>query len=274
MLRAIVLTAAMLTAPCVAYAQPCVNGHCPAVTQQAAQEQVALPRDQSTPYLTIIGSPSDPRTAQLTGWFEDNAALRALKSQTKYHVVTTDSAVYKERYASTCRGTPCVRLQDGTGRVVPGCELVGDEIPMTPEALAKAIGKPAATQFGTRESRPVFDRLRNRSDAQPAAPELPPAPPEAPVVTVPGEKPVVLANPKSATSSELVSLLIQLAVPLLLGGLGSAGTTNAILIGAAALYYIRERRKMSGKKLLIPETAVDEILGRLKDAIKPSADSR
>lgn len=96
-----------------------------------------LPQDAAKSYLTVIGNPDDKRFQTVAGWFDGNEQLRVLKGASHFNAIPTTSAMYRERYSQSVRGTPCIRIQDAAGQVL--YEVCGRNIPMSPEALTRAI---------------------------------------------------------------------------------------------------------------------------------------
>jgi len=126
-----------------------------------AEQVVELPRDQQRPYLTIIGSQSDPRFQTLCDWFDRHPTLRAIKDQTHFNAIPTQSPHFLERLSPTYRETPCIRLQDASGNIV--AEFAGNELPFTSDALARGLNTQARNCF-------------RRPDVDPAPQPLMPAP--------------------------------------------------------------------------------------------------
>ncbi len=141
-----------------------------------AQEKVlALPQDQETPYLTLFGERNDPKFREMVKWFDANGALVAMKKQTHFNVIYSDTPMYRERYASTMPALPCVRLQ-AVGEDEPAAEFAGINVPMTADALARGLNAQAA-------SAECF-RGRHRQP-QPIEPPVDPPPQPLPPVTPP-----------------------------------------------------------------------------------------
>ena len=99
---------------------------------------INLPQDQHKPYVTVIGDPADARYNAIRNWFDANPNLAGLKATAHYTELPTTSAMYRDRYASSCPQTPCVRVQAADGTVLT--EYAGHEIPMSAEALTRGIG--------------------------------------------------------------------------------------------------------------------------------------
>jgi hypothetical protein len=102
-----------------------------------------LPQDQNRPYLTIFGDPRDARFQEIVTWFETQHTLIEFKRQTHYNVITTDSVLYRDRYADTVDQLPLIRLQ--TANVDDeAIEFKGNSIPMSADALGKGLNTKAS----------------------------------------------------------------------------------------------------------------------------------
>ena len=95
----------------------------------AEERVVNLPNDSGKWYVSVVGNANDARYNEIVGWFDTNASLKKLKNQVHFCPVTSDTAIYKERYASNVKGLPTVRVQKPDGTVV--YEAAGKNIPMT-----------------------------------------------------------------------------------------------------------------------------------------------
>jgi len=116
----------------------------PAFADQAAvngilvQEQVVkLPADQVKWHVSIVGNANDVAYQRTLNWFETSASLKGLKAQVHFHLVTTGTAIYQERYAGNVKGLPTVRVQKSGGEVV--YEAAGENLPITAEGLYSAV---------------------------------------------------------------------------------------------------------------------------------------
>lgn len=189
------LAVAVLVAACVSptlAGEPVMKAD-PAYGVRYAEEQVVtLPQDQSTPYLTVFGDRNDPRLQTIVKWFDTNRTLAGLKGQTHFNVILTDTAMYRDRYASTVPALPCVRLQ-ANNEEDPVAEFSGQNIPITADALAKGLNTKASNA----------ECFRRRHQVEPT-PVDPPAPPVNPVVPPP-------PAPKPHNVTWLVILLLGLA---------------------------------------------------------------
>ncbi len=98
---------------------------------------ITLPQDQDKWYLTVVGDSDAGRYGEVRGWFDSHEHLQKLKRGTHFNAITTDSVMYRDRYAKHFREAPCVRLQSADGKVL--FQVSGTNIPMTADALNKAI---------------------------------------------------------------------------------------------------------------------------------------
>jgi hypothetical protein len=109
----------------------------------AEERVVNLPNDQGKWYISVVGDANNARYNEILGWFDNNPNLAKLKEQVQFCPVTSDTAIYTERYAPNVTGLPTVRMQQPDAVVV--YEAAGKDIPMTAEglngALAGAVSK-------------------------------------------------------------------------------------------------------------------------------------
>jgi hypothetical protein len=103
----------------------------------AEERVVRLPQDQGKFYLTILGNRNDARVVSLQQWFHSHPTLKSLKSQTHYNVITTDTVMFRDRYASSTQQVPCVRLQSPDGQVIS--EYAGAQLPLSADSLARGM---------------------------------------------------------------------------------------------------------------------------------------
>lgn len=103
MIRYLLAVALLVAASCVpAWAGESLTKADAAYGVRYTQEKVvALPQDQETAYLTLFGDRNDPKFRAMVRWFETDATLVAIKNQTHYNVISSDTPMYRERYAST-----------------------------------------------------------------------------------------------------------------------------------------------------------------------------
>lgn len=131
-----------------------------------AEQVVQLPQDEQKPYLTVVGSQSDPQFKTLCDWFDSNPTLHDIKNQTHFSAIPTQSAHWFERLAPTYHNVPAVRLQDASGNIV--AEFSGNQLPMTADALAHGLNRQASVAE-------CFRRTPNHN-SDPAPQPLMPAP--------------------------------------------------------------------------------------------------
>jgi len=103
----------------------------------ANERIVRLPEDGTKFYISIIGDKADARYTEVLGWFENVPKLKALKGQVHFIPVTTDTAIYTERYEKSLKSVPSVRVQSNDGTVL--YEACGNKLPMSGESLYNAI---------------------------------------------------------------------------------------------------------------------------------------
>lgn len=220
---------------CSAISGQCLDGECRPdavygvnVTQQAAPQ---LPQDAYKPYLAVIGDKNDPQVMQLVEWFNVHPTLRGIKAQTHFSVIYTDSAMYA-RYRKYCPQTPCVWLQESSGKKIPQCCLAGDQIPLTADAMAVAMNGPA---------KQYFSKLRGKlkKDRESTPPQEDNSPSE--------DSPVVEFDVYDAEVETKQIDPVSIAIALLSGMFGSAGTTNTLLLVWFGLTALRAWRRARGK---------------------------
>jgi hypothetical protein len=124
---------------------------------------VKLPEDGNKWYVSVIGQPG-AKYQEVLAWF-DSGKLKELKSKVHFFAVTSDMPIY-ERYKTSIKALPTVRVQDASGKVI--YESAGKNIPMSGEGLYSAI---AGAVNGSEELLPW---RRNHSNPTPD-----PVPPDA-----------------------------------------------------------------------------------------------
>jgi hypothetical protein len=130
----------------VAAVDPCVADTVNGVL--AEDRVVKLPNDYCRWYISVVGNASDARYREVLGWFDTYPGLAKAKSQVHFCPVTSDTAIYKERYAANVKALPTVRLQKADGTVV--YEASGRNIPMTAAGLNGAMAGAVSTAEGVR----------------------------------------------------------------------------------------------------------------------------
>jgi hypothetical protein len=135
----------------------------------AEERVVTLPNDQGKWYISVVGDADNARYNEILGWFDNNPNLAKLKDQVQFCPVTSDTAIYKERYAPNVAGLPTVRMQQPDAAVV--YEAAGKDIPMTAEglnaALAGAVGKAQGLRPILPWRRDADNRLNNLERPKP-----------------------------------------------------------------------------------------------------------
>jgi hypothetical protein len=138
-LLALVLMAGSFASPCLGEMKADA-----AYGVRYAKEQVFdLPQDQDKPYLTVFGNANDSRYNSVKAWFNTNETLIAIKNQTHFNTIPTNSVEFREDYAACTPPTLVVRLQ-APGVDQPIVELVGAQVPMTADALARHLNTQAS----------------------------------------------------------------------------------------------------------------------------------
>jgi hypothetical protein len=122
----------------------------------AEDRVVNLPNDQGKWYISVVGNANNARYVEVLGWFDSNPSLARLKDQVHFCPVTSDTAIYTERYAPNIKGLPTVRMQKADGTVV--YEAAGKDIPMTAGGLNGAL---AAAVNEARGLRPILPWRRD-----------------------------------------------------------------------------------------------------------------
>jgi hypothetical protein len=135
----------------------------------AEERVVNLPNDQGKWYISVVGDSNDARYNEILNWFDNNPNLAKLKDQVQFCPVTSDTAIYKERYAPNVAGLPTVRMQQPDAVVV--YEAAGKDLPMTAAglngALAGAVGKAQGLRPILPWRRDTDNRLNNLERPKP-----------------------------------------------------------------------------------------------------------
>jgi hypothetical protein len=163
------------------------------VKQNAEERIISLPQDQGRWFVTLFGDPRDARFQDLQRWFQNHTGLKHLRSQTHFNIYSTDNIRYRQRYAKTMPGLPCVRVQTNKG--VVASEFWSDYIPMSPDALYAGIRGDLADKasWGCLRKRRCCPRPRPQPEPEPVPepepqpepePEPEPQPPELPTKPV------------------------------------------------------------------------------------------
>jgi hypothetical protein len=152
-----------------------------------AKEQVFdLPQDQNKPYLTVFGESNDSRYKTVKSWFDTNETLIAIKNQTHFNTISTNSVEFREDYAACTPPTLVVRMQ-APGVDQPVVELVGAQVPMTADALARHLNTQASSAECFRRKAPKNQNhqvviVNPGQNGDPAPQPLPPGKPGKPAV--------------------------------------------------------------------------------------------
>lgn len=141
-----ILLSLILVAASVAAIAPCT---CFADEVVKAGEQITnLPQDENKLYVTIFGDENDANFQTIKNWFSENEHLRAIKRQTHFQSIDTNSAMFQSRYAKNTPARLCIRVQAANGMLLH--EYVDTDIPASSNTLARSM-----------ETK-CFDRWRNR----------------------------------------------------------------------------------------------------------------
>lgn len=133
-----------LCALCMIFASmsPCLAANGKVNGVLAGERVVNLPNDQGKWYISVVGDAKDAQYQTILKWFDTNSDLYKLRRQVHYIPVTTNKAVYQERYKMNVKGLPTVRMQNSEGVVI--YEDFGDNLPFTPEGLYGALANDVA----------------------------------------------------------------------------------------------------------------------------------
>ncbi len=168
---------------------PCFADTAAANGVLAEERVVNLPQDQAKWYISVVGAADDARYNEVLGWFENNASLTSLKGQVHFCPVTTNTTIYKERYAANIKALPAVRMQMADGVIV--YEAAGENLPLTAAGLNGALaGAVNDAQRLLPWRRGVDNRLKGLEQPKPQ-PEPQPQPQPQPQPIDDGGKPVV-----------------------------------------------------------------------------------
>lgn len=202
---AILLAMLVIAAPLTVSAQTQPTRADAAYGVRYAEEQVVqLPQDQGRWYLSVFGNEGETKYETLKSWFSTDAQLQGIRAQAHYNTYRADSTMFTERYAQSTT-IPCVRLQDGSGKVV--FQATGDAIPMSPQALYNSMNDACRR------------RCRPCPQPQPQPSPQPPVNPTPHPVKPPTPTPPAVSDFPSAG---MWALMISLGL-LVGGGAGLAG---------------------------------------------------
>jgi len=68
-----------------------VQTNYPPTTKATGKQILQLPQDENKLYLTLYGNSDDERYQQLKKWFNENNELKAIRAQTHFAAIDTDS---------------------------------------------------------------------------------------------------------------------------------------------------------------------------------------
>jgi len=197
----------------------------------ALERVIELPQDSGKWHLSVIGTKGDPQSEAILTWIKDNDNLKGLRAQVHYHVISSGTVIYKERYAPNISGLPAVRLQKHNGEVV--YEACGDNLPLSAEGLFGALADSTNKAQGLGLFRPW--RRRTCPDGLCPKPKPEPTPPPksdpAPAPVGPGGPPVV-DNPREGWLAASA-------------GVGALAALLSLALGAGASLVVQWRRKRS-----------------------------
>jgi hypothetical protein len=121
---------------------------------------VSLPNDQGKWYVSVVGNASDAKYKTILGWFDSVSSLKKLKVQVHFCPVTSDTAIYRDRYAPNTKALPMVRMQNAEGVVV--YQACGSDIPMTGQGLNGALANAVNSAQGIRPILPWRREMERR----------------------------------------------------------------------------------------------------------------
>jgi len=140
----------------------------------AEERVVRLPNDSAKWYVSVVGDANDPRYNEIVGWFNTNPSLKKLRDQVHFCPVTSDTGIYKERYAGNVKGLPTVRVQTPDGTVI--YEAAGKNIPLTAGGLNGAIASAVSNAQGLRPILPWRREMERRCPGPCPTPNPQPSP--------------------------------------------------------------------------------------------------
>lgn len=127
------------TAPTFAAEDKVLTNYPPSTEALTGKQVLQLPQDENKLYLTLYGNGDDERFIQLKKWFNENAELKAIRAQTHYAAIDTNSKLFKDRYADEIDSAsqPCIRVVTPGGLEV--LRIDGNAIPMSDASLNKGL---------------------------------------------------------------------------------------------------------------------------------------
>jgi hypothetical protein len=189
----------------------------PSLSLAAEEKVINLPSDAGKWYISVIGEANDAQYKALLSAFDSTDQMQRLKSQVHFLPVTTDTAVYSERYQKnqgkfTINSLPCVRVQTDKGVVVyqankPNPDTLYQEI-------AAAVEKEA--------SRFILLPWRRRHNVTPD--DIPKPAPAITLVTPP--PPLDQDGPPEVEENQIPIFLFALAALAVGVGIGYGASVN------------------------------------------------
>lgn len=95
-----------------------------------------LPKDQGKLFLTVVGKPGEAKFEELKDWFKTNKRLKGIAVQVHFNAYANTDAIAKDRFPNA-KSFPFIRLQNAKAQRL--FEVFGQDVPMSPDALANAI---------------------------------------------------------------------------------------------------------------------------------------
>lgn len=212
-MKRMLLALCVLLCCCTILAAP---ARCDSVTINgvlAEEKIVNLPQDAGKWYVSVVGDPNDPQYQTIIKWFDTHAKLQILKDQVHFNPVTSDSAMYQERYRPNVSGLPTVRLQRHDGETI--YEAAKENIPFTADGLYGAI---ADSVNKVQQRKYVLPYRRNNHEQPDKTPSPTPSPDDDPVPQPidEGKVPVLPPpDPSIELPNNLPALPLMLAVFIL-----------------------------------------------------------
>jgi len=229
-----VLLCLCLIAALVATWAPCVAQ--PANGVIANERVINLPQDGNKWFVSVVGDANDPRYREVLNWF-DSGSLLNLKNSVHFNAVTSDSAIFSERYAANTPVLPMVRLQNAQGVVY--AEICGDDIPMTAQSLNSQIAQDAAGGPKAQgDLRPILPWRRNHNCPTPKpGPQPGPQPGPKPL---PDPAPGPLDNNDKPAIDEVPAAATWPLALICSGGFGLGSLLGVVIVAKS---YMHKKRK-------------------------------
>lgn len=194
---------------------------------------VRLPNDQAKWYISVVGDSGDEAYQRVLDWFDENDSLKGLKVQVHFCPVSTDSAIYQERYASNVKQVPMVRVQKSQGEVV--YEAAGRDLPLSPEGLYAAIADKVLMAQGIRPVLPWRREMDRRCPGPGPCPVPGPSP-----EPVPPPKPDLDPAPNPLTDGSDLQVVPRFEMNWFLALACILGFAGGLVSGYSRL-YVKQR---------------------------------